>query len=94
MGDSEHHLSQLMAGTLCLAPVLSPAFSITEQDVWLSLGKPQTLGASIPRKAVTTQQITGLIKSHYAISESKSDPSAADWNRPSHKKSRKSLCIG
>lgn len=48
------------------------------QDAGLSCGKPQALSTSIPRKAITVQQITGLIKSHYAISESKSDLGAAD----------------
>lgn len=48
------------------------------QDTRLSPGKPPAPNASIPRKAITAQQITGLIKSHYAISESKSDPGAAD----------------
>lgn len=48
------------------------------QDAALSPGKPRTPSASIPRKAITAQQITGLIKSHYAISESKSDPGAAN----------------
>lgn len=48
------------------------------QDAALSPGQPRAPSASIPRKAITVQQITGLIKSHYAISESKSDPGAAN----------------
>lgn len=97
---AEHGLQKFAAsGGSCSpwekAPRLHPSAEMQRQaepgrDAGLSRGKPWTPGASIPRKAITAQQITGLIKSHYAISESKSDPGAADGYQPSHKKSRKS----
>lgn len=56
----------------------------------LSSGKLEMPSASILRKAITVQQITELIKSHYTISESKSDLDTANLYQTSHKKSRKS----
>lgn len=68
-GLSAHPSAEMLP---CLAAV-EPG-----QDAGLSCEKPQALSTLIPRKAITVQQITGLIKSHYAISESKSDLGAAD----------------
>lgn len=60
------------------------------QGAGLSSGKLEMPSASILRKAITVQQITELIKSHYTISESKSDLDTANLYQTSHKKSRKS----